>query len=287
MYSWFCMVTWDSHILSPYYWYLFQICKNSVLHLYVDIYDMDQGSPWLAVGKPEDECLVSLGLFSLLPLIEVFDLVVKIFVSVQTWGSTVVPHWVQSDHWWMTQPYIGTDLWPDWEPPPHTRSHSCLSPSYLCSILQTWRWACEGSGSTFSHSLSKLMWIGEKQRDRMWCHLAIDSFSATTCQVRTVAPGSVLLRPPTPTRPPPLFLSPSLLSCFFSHSSILLLQLRDCTKQPNRTSWSRTICIFAYSVYGTVHTLQSQTDVSAFCIISYPQSLGPKTKGQNPIYPQV
>lgn len=198
------------------------------------------------------------------------------FVSVQTWGSTVVPHRVQSDHWWMTQPYIRTNLWPDWKPPLLTRSHSCLSPSYLCSILQTWRWACEGSGSTFSHSLIKLMWIGEKQRDRMWCHLAIDSFSATTCQVRTVAPGSVLLRPPTPTRPPPLFLSPSLLSCFFSHSSILLLQLQDCTKQPNILE-SNYLYICIQCVWDCAHTPVTDRCV---CLLHHiiPTKFRPKIK---------
>lgn len=209
------------------------------------------------------------------------------FVSVQTWGSTVVPHRVQSDHWWMTQPYIRTNLWPDWKPPLLTRSHSCLSPSYLCSILQTWRWACEGSGSTFSHSLIKLMWIGEKQRDRMWCHLAIDSFSAPPAKSGQLPQGPSFYDP----RP-----QPDPLHCFcprlFSPVSSPIHPFFFCnykTVQSNQTetSWSRTICIFAYSVYGTVHTLQSQTDVSAFCIISYPQSLGPKSKGQNPIYPQV
>lgn len=171
-----------------------------------------------------------------------------------------------------------------------TLTHTSFSPSYLCSILQTWRWACEGSGSTFGQSLS-LVWIGEKQRDRMWCHLGQWLSIHHNLPSQDSFPR---LRPSTTPPPtPPLFLSTSLLSCFFSRSKWWLCYIHQfflCnheTVQRNQieTSRRRTLCIFAYSVYETVHTLQSQRDVSAFCIIS--RSSCPKTKGQYPIYPKV
>lgn len=158
-------------------------------------------------------------------------------------------------------------------------SHTHIS--HLRSILQTWRWACEGSGSRFGPLLSKVgvdRWQAERQ----------DVMSSRPVTLPPPPPppppppassgqlpqAPSFYYPPTPT--PPLFLSTSLLSCFFCRSKwwlcyihlFFLCNYETVQRNQIETTWRRTLCIFAYSVYETARTLQSQTDVFAFCIIS-------------------
>lgn len=166
----------------------------------------------------------------------------------------------------------------------HTLTHACFSPFCLCSILQTWRWACEGSGCTFGQSLSKVVWIDEKQRDGMGCHLGQWLFVHHHQPGQDSCPSIILLTP----RPIPLFPSAPVSSPILSGDSATFISsyLWDCTKKPNENNPEENslyICVqyvWDCARTHTTHTPQSQTNVSTFCIISHQKIHAQKQKAR-------
>lgn len=156
----------------------------------------------------------------------------------------------------------------------------CFCLTFFCSILQTWRWVCEGSGSRFGLSLNNLVWLTKKQWDMIWCHLGQWLFLHHLPN-RTVAPGAILLLlPPRPKSHPSMVSVHVSTLLFFSSSKWWLCYLHLLFLCSNETVQRNKIdpeenCKFAYGVYESANSPVTDR-FSCLCIRS--QSSAPKNK---------
>lgn len=168
----------------------------------------------------------------------------------------------------------------------HAHSHRMFSfPSYLCSILQTWRWASEGSGGTFGHALSTVVWIDEMQRDRMLCHIGQWLFLRHHLDSQGRCPSIFLLpQPMTPFCPHPLcpvfspILSGDSATAISSSSTTIRLYKPNWTKNEENSLYIYIQCVQFDCVHTHAHTSLP------FASYHTKTSSCPKTKGQIPLH---